>query len=107
MNRMKTLTVFTLSFVLIFALALILNTQGVSALTSNESWATTPWDSPINRERRPIMAIPRARCLTAILRARCLTATPRDRWRREICWVFIFRISSLFCRLSPSPAIAR
>lgn len=43
MNRMKTLTVFTLSFVLIFALALILNTQGVSALTANESWATTPW----------------------------------------------------------------
>ena len=43
MNRMKTLTLFTLSFVLIFALALILNTQGVSALTSNESWATTPW----------------------------------------------------------------
>lgn len=43
MNRMKTLTLFTLSFVLIFALALILNTQGVSALTANESWATTPW----------------------------------------------------------------
>ena len=43
MNRMKTLTLFSLSFVLIFALALILNTQGVSALTSNESWATTPW----------------------------------------------------------------
>lgn len=43
MNRMKTLTLFTLSFVLIFALALILNTQGVSALTANGSWATTPW----------------------------------------------------------------
>ena len=42
MNRMKTLTVFTLSFVLIFALALILNTQAVSA-TPNGSWATTPW----------------------------------------------------------------
>ena len=42
MNRLKTLTVFTLSFVLIFALALILNTQAVSA-TPNGSWATTPW----------------------------------------------------------------
>ena len=43
MNRMKMLTAFTLSFVLIFTLALVFNTQAVSALTANESWATTPW----------------------------------------------------------------